>query len=93
MFLKGIKEDEVVIQPTSRLADRIRNGESLKMSGGADIMSGRPDGLIAAGVDMICSAVGDVFWSNYSDITRVLGPQKVADVQGNSRLFQENQGW
>lgn len=46
-------------QHTSSELSRIRNGESLKMSGGADIMSGRPDGLIA-GVDAICLAVGDV---------------------------------
>ena len=58
MFLQGINADEVVTQHFL-LADRIRNGESLKMCGGADIMSGRPDGRIA-GVDMIYSAVGGV---------------------------------
>ena len=32
-------------------------------------------------------------WSNYSDLTRSFGPQKVAFRKGNPRLFQRNLGW
>ena len=34
-----------------------------------------------------------LIWSNYSDLTRVLGPQKVAFWKGNPRLFQRNLAW
>ena len=39
------------------------------------------------------SSTSPWIWSNCRDLTRVLGPQKIAEFQRNPWLFHENPGW